>query len=64
MRASFAPARSANFLEGGTPFVRLAGEYKRHGTTTFSAALDVATGQVIGQRIMRHRHQDGCVSCG
>lgn len=33
-------------------------DYKRHGTTTLFAALDVATGQVIGQCMKRHRHQD------
>ncbi len=32
-------------------------DYKRHGTTLF-AALDVATGQVIGQCMKRHRHQE------
>jgi transposase len=34
-------------------------DYKRHGTTTLFAALDVATGQVIGQCMKRHRHQEG-----
>ena len=33
-------------------------DYKRHGTTTLFAALDVATGQVIGQCMPRHRHQE------
>jgi hypothetical protein len=32
-------------------------DYKRHGTTTSFAALDVATGKVIGQCMTRHRHQ-------
>src|SRR6266436_184980 len=32
-------------------------DYKRHGTTTLFAALDVATGKVIGQCMKRHRHQ-------
>lgn len=31
---------------------------KRHGTTTLFAALDVATGRVIGQCMPRHRHQE------
>jgi transposase len=31
---------------------------KRHGTTTLFAALNVATGQVIGQCMKRHRHQE------
>jgi transposase len=33
-------------------------DYKRHGTTTLFAALDVATGRVIGQCMKRHRHQE------
>jgi transposase len=33
-------------------------DYKRHGTTTLFAALDVATGSVIGQCMKRHRHQE------
>ncbi len=33
-------------------------DYKRHGTTTLFAALDVATGKVIGQCMHRHRHQE------
>ena len=31
---------------------------KRHGTTTLFAALDIATGRVIGQCMTRHRHQE------
>src|SRR6516164_2015432 len=33
-------------------------DYKRHGTTSLFAALDVATGAVIGQCMPRHRHQE------
>ena len=33
-------------------------DYKRHGVTTLFAALDVATGKVIGQCMKRHRHQE------
>jgi hypothetical protein len=33
-------------------------DYKRHGTTTLFAALDVLTGTVIGQCLPRHRHQE------
>jgi transposase len=33
-------------------------DYVRHGTTTLFAALDVATGQVIGECQDRHRHQE------
>ena len=32
-------------------------DYIRHGTTTLFAALDVATGKVIGKCSKRHRHQ-------
>jgi transposase len=33
-------------------------DYKRHGTTTLFAALDVLDGRVIGQCMARHRHQE------
>ena len=33
-------------------------DYIRHGTTTLFAALDVATGKVIGKCSKRHRHQE------
>jgi transposase len=33
-------------------------DYKRHGTTTLFAALNVLDGKVIGQRMSRHRHQE------
>ena len=33
-------------------------DYKRNGTTTLFAALDVLTGTVIGQCLPRHRHTD------
>jgi len=33
-------------------------DYVRHGTTSLFAALDVATGKVIGQHQRRHRHQE------
>ena len=33
-------------------------DYLRHGTTTLFAALDVATGKVIGRCLKRHRHQE------
>ncbi len=32
-------------------------DYKRNGTTTLFAALDVLTGTVIGQCLPRHRHE-------
>jgi transposase len=33
-------------------------DYKRHGTSTLFAALDIATGQVIGESFKQHRHQE------
>ena len=33
-------------------------DYKRNGTTTLFAALDVAEGRVIGRCMQRHRHQE------
>src|ERR1700716_1810431 len=33
-------------------------DYKRHGTTTLFAALNVLDGTVIGQNMKRHRHQE------
>jgi hypothetical protein len=32
--------------------------YKRHGTTTLFAALNVLDGTVIGRNMQRHRHQE------
>jgi hypothetical protein len=32
-------------------------DYKRHGTTTLFAALNVLEGQIIGRCMQRHRHQ-------
>src|SRR5271165_934141 len=33
-------------------------DYKRHGTTTLFAALDIATGKVIGECLPRHRAKE------
>ena len=33
-------------------------DYKRHGTTTLFAALNMATGEVIGKTCRKHRHQE------
>ena len=49
--------------QASLPMVKGRGEtmthdYKRHGTTTLFAALDVLTGTVIGQCMSRHRHQE------
>jgi transposase len=37
---------------------RASHDYVRHGTTSLFAALDVATGTVIGQTQRKHRHQE------
>ena len=33
-------------------------DYKRHGTTTLFAALNVLDGTVIGHNMKHHRHQE------
>lgn len=33
-------------------------DYQRNGTTTLFAALEMASGKLIGQRMKRHRHQE------
>lgn len=44
-------------LEPGYP-ERHTHDYARHGTTSLFAALDVATGKIIGRCHQRHRHQE------
>lgn len=44
-------------LRPGLPEQRTS-DYERHGTTSLFAALDVATGKVIGACHRRHRHQE------
>ena len=44
-------------LRPGVP-ARQTHDYIRNGTTSLFAALDVATGKVIGSRHRRHRHQE------
>jgi len=46
------PPMGLGYVEGVTH------DYKRHGTTTLFAALDIATGQVVTQCKKRHRHQE------
>ena len=43
-------------MKPGQPTTRTH-DYKRHGTTTLFAALDVLEGKVIGRCMQRHRHQ-------
>lgn len=44
-------------MQPGQP-ERVTHDYVRHGTTSLFSALNVATGQVIGQCHRRHRHQE------
>jgi transposase len=44
-------------LRPGLPEQRTS-DYERHGTTSLFAALDVATGKVIGKCLRRHRQQE------
>ena len=44
-------------LQPGSP-ERRTHDYYRHGTTSLFAALDVATGAVIGKCLRTHRHQE------
>jgi transposase len=37
---------------------RMSHDYVRHGTTSLFAALDIATGKIIGSHHRRHRHQE------
>ena len=41
-------------LRPGQP-ARMSHDYRRHGVTSLFAALDIATGRVIGKRYARHR---------
>ncbi len=51
--------RSQPLLPMGLGYVEgVTHDYVRHGTTTLFAALDIATGTVIGQCKPRHRHQE------
>ncbi len=62
--------RGEGWVSEGPPMVRQADQapscgrstmthdYKRHGTTTLFAALDVLTGEVIGSCLPRHRHSE------
>jgi transposase len=44
-------------LRPGLPEQRT-NDYERHGTTSLFAALDIATGKVVGECHRRHRHQE------
>jgi transposase len=44
-------------LQPGLP-ERRTHDYRRHGTTTLFAALEIATGRVTGHCLPRHRHQE------
>ena len=49
-------------LSPGNPATRTH-DYKRHGTTSLFAALDVATGEVIGRLKRQHRSTEENRSC-
>ena len=55
-RRSTVPSRVADEALGraGT----MTHDYKRHGTTTLFAALNILDGTVIGRNMQRHRHQE------
>jgi putative transposase len=51
--------RSQPMLPLGLGYVEgVTHDYKRHGTTTLFAALDIETGEVLTQCKARHRHQE------
>ncbi len=45
-------------LDRTQPSLPMTHDYKRHGTTSLFAALNVLEGTVIGQCLARHRHQE------
>lgn len=57
------PIQALDRTQPGLPLERgkahtMTHDYKRHGTTTLFAALNVASGEVIGQCLPRHRHDE------
>jgi transposase len=55
--------RAPNLTQPGLPMKpgragTMTHDYKRHGTTTLFAALNVLDGTVIGHKMQRHRHQE------
>ena len=51
--------RTQPFLPMGLGYVEgFTHDYRRHGTTTLFAALDIASGNVLSQCKPRHRHQE------
>ena len=55
---TFKLSRDPQFLEKLSDVVGLTHDYKRNGTTTLFAALELLQGKVIGQCYQRHRHQE------
>ena len=56
-------SRRSTALSSGLPLKKgragtMTHDYKRHGTTTLFAALDVLDGSVLGRRMQCHRHQE------
>ena len=68
MRSCFPSTRRARYqvldrTQPGLPLKKARGatmthDYKRNGTTTLFAALNTLTGEVTGQNMQRHRHQE------
>jgi transposase len=59
----FRQASPGGMASGGLPLKKgragtMTHDYKRHGTTTLFAALNVLDGTVIGRNMQRHRHQE------
>jgi transposase len=53
------PGRLGTPVGGGVPTAPPAThDYKRHGTTTLFAALNILDGTVVGRCMQRHRHQE------
>jgi transposase len=52
------PRRDSTQSAFGKPGAVQTHDYKRHGTTTLFAALDVLNGKVIGRCMQKHRHQE------
>jgi transposase len=56
--ATMPSARHSNVLRTPEPLAHSAHDYKRNGTTTLFAALNVLEGKVLGRCAPRHRHQE------
>src|SRR3972149_3742337 len=55
---SSSPTIRSSSTNSGTSSGSMSHDYKRHGTTTLFAALNILDGTVIGRNMQRHRHQE------